>query len=196
MSQQKLLTQAIRALESAGIEYMLTGSFVSSLHGEPRATHDVDLILRIGSSSRSIRAISEMIAAAFPTNDYYWSEDAIRHAVSSLQMFNVLEIETGDKIDFWMLTHDAFDQRRFSRRYASAVLGMQLPVSTPEDTILQKLKWSKESGGSEKHMVDAISVYEVQYDALDHAYLSAWVNQLDVAREFNELLRRADTSHP
>ncbi len=42
MSQQELLINAVRALENAHIDYMLTGSVVSSLQGEPRSTHDID----------------------------------------------------------------------------------------------------------------------------------------------------------
>jgi hypothetical protein len=33
------------ALEGAAIAYMLTGSFVSAVHGVPRATHDIDVVI-------------------------------------------------------------------------------------------------------------------------------------------------------
>jgi len=34
-------------------------------------------------------------------------------------------------------------------------------VSSPEDTILAKLRWANLSGGSEKQFIDALRVYEV-----------------------------------
>lgn len=37
MSEAELLRYVIAALEDRGIEYMITGSIASSLHGEPRA---------------------------------------------------------------------------------------------------------------------------------------------------------------
>ena len=40
MSQQELLRRVVKELEELDVEYMLTGSLVSSLQGEPRATHD------------------------------------------------------------------------------------------------------------------------------------------------------------
>jgi len=43
MSQQELLAKVVGTLDGAGIDYMTTGSIVSSLQGEPRATHDVDM---------------------------------------------------------------------------------------------------------------------------------------------------------
>lgn len=36
--------------------------------------------------------------------------------------------------------------------------------------ILMKLRRSKMSGGSEKQFVDALRVYEVQHEKLDHVY--------------------------
>ncbi len=44
MSQQKLLKKVLSVLNQAGIQYMLTGSIVSSLQGEPRSTHDIDVV--------------------------------------------------------------------------------------------------------------------------------------------------------
>jgi hypothetical protein len=42
MSQQELLIRVARVLTDAGVEFMVTGSFASGLHGEPRPTHDVN----------------------------------------------------------------------------------------------------------------------------------------------------------
>ena len=47
MSQQKLLKLVVETLDSAGIEYMLTGSVVSSLQGKPRSTHDIDIVVAV-----------------------------------------------------------------------------------------------------------------------------------------------------
>ncbi len=47
MSQQELLIKLLESLEQAGIDYMLTGSVVSSLQGEPRSTHDIDIVVTI-----------------------------------------------------------------------------------------------------------------------------------------------------
>jgi predicted nucleotidyltransferase len=45
MSQSQLLIHTVKALEATGSEYMLTGSLVSSMQGEPRATHDIDILV-------------------------------------------------------------------------------------------------------------------------------------------------------
>ena len=63
------------------------------------------------------------------------------------------------------------------------VLGLSLEVSSPEDTILMKLKWARQSGGSQKHSVDALRVYEVNREFLNLKYLGEWVSSLGLQEQ-------------
>lgn len=186
MSQQELLRQVVGSLESAGIDYMVTGSVVSSLQGEPRSTHDIDFVIAVD------QAHVPAIVAAFLPPRFYLDEQAARQAVRSRGMFNLIDTESGDKVDFWMLTDEPFDRSRFARRYYQEVLGFRLALSTPEDTILQKLKWAKLSGGSEKAFVDALRVFEVQVGVLDLEYVGEWVGRLGVDDLWNRLRSEAE----
>ena len=69
--------------------------------------------------------------------------------------------------------------------------GTAMFVSTPEDTILMKLRWAKLSGGSEKQLTDARRVYELQYGILDFEYMNKWVVQLGVMDEWEDLKMKA-----
>ena len=129
MSQHELLRRVVATLDEAGIDYMLTGSYVSSLQGE---------------------------------------------------QFNLLECSTGDKVNFWLLSDDAFDQSRFHRKALDEIGGVRVKVSRPEDTILMKLRWAAMSGGSEKQLHDALRVYELQFQQMDHRYLDEWAATLGV----------------
>ena len=40
-----VIRRIISILDAASVPYMLTGSFASSLHGMPRATQDIDLVI-------------------------------------------------------------------------------------------------------------------------------------------------------
>jgi len=182
MSQQELLAKLVHFLNAEQIPYLLTGSVASSLHGEPRSTHDVDVIVVLDANS-----VTQLLKK-FQRPGYYLDEMCVREAVEKGGMFNLISAE-GDKIDFWMLTPDPFDQSRFARRTIVDFMGMQLTVSSPEDTILAKLYWAKLSGGSEKHVHDSLRVYEVQYGHLDLEYLQDWARRLSV----EELLIRIRT---
>lgn len=71
--------------------------------------------------------------------------------------------------------------KRFARRVPVEALGLQLMVSTPEDTVLMKLRWSTQAGGSEKQLQDALGVVEFQGAQLDGRYLDEWAAFLGVA---------------
>jgi hypothetical protein len=52
-----------------------------------------------------------------------------------------------------------------------AIADVGVWMAKPDDLILSKLQWARMSGGSEKQMGDAVSVYEVQFPILDQSYL-------------------------
>jgi ornithine cyclodeaminase/alanine dehydrogenase-like protein (mu-crystallin family) len=71
MLQPKLLIKVLALLNENEIDYMITGSLVSSIQGEPRATHDVDIVVNITSA-----AIPALMKTFLPP-DYYLSQSAI-----------------------------------------------------------------------------------------------------------------------
>jgi hypothetical protein len=190
MSQPELLRKLLHVLEAAGIPYMLSGSIVSSLQGEPRSTHDIDVVVELPQGAAG------SLLGAFPPPDYYLDEHSIREAVRTHGSFNLLEPATGEKIDFWMLTGDPFDRSRFARRYVEEIAGMKASISRAEDTILQKLKWAEMSGGSERQFGDALRVYEVQHGMLDLPYIEDWAGRLGVSELWERLKREARPVRP
>lgn len=122
MSQQELLKKVIQALENAGIEHMVTGSVASSLQEEPRSTHDIDIIVSVRETD------AKNLIQAFPPPDFYLDEDSIINAINEQKMFNLIDVREGDKVDFWILTDEPFDQSRFSRKYEENVFGIKMQV--------------------------------------------------------------------
>lgn len=185
MSQQELLRRVVRVLDDAGVPYMATGSFVSSLQGEPRATHDIDLVVAVTPTALPA------LLRAFPQPDFYLDEVAAKEAIARRDMFNLLDVTGGDKVDFWVLTDEPFDAERFRRREPANAPGFQLMVSRPEDTILQKLRWAEMSGGSEKQFTDALRVYEVQFGRLDLRHMNRWAVELGIESLWKRLQAEA-----
>ncbi len=185
MSQLELLSKVLRALDEAGCPSMLTGSFASSMQGEPRLSHDIDLVVEF--APQAVSAFTKN----FPPPQYHLEEQTIHQAIAAGTMFSLLSVSEGDKVDFWMLTDDPFDISRFGRRQSEDALGIKLFISAPEDTILVKLRWAKISGGSEKQFRDALRVYEVQFGGLDLEYMKKWVHTLGLDDLWARLLREA-----
>ncbi len=186
MLQQKLLEKVTAFLNSNHIGYMVTGSIVSSIQGEPRNTHDIDIVIEL----KKEKVVS--FHNEFTASRYYISENSIEEAVVNKGMFNIIDTEEGDKIDFWLLTDEDFDNSRFSRKIEVQFQKIKFFISSPEDTILAKLRWAKLSGGSEKQMTDAIRVYEINYKNLDLDYIGQWVAKLSLEIEWQNLLKGAE----
>lgn len=185
MSQQELVRRVTGTLDAAGIEYMVTGALVSSLQGEPRTKHDIDIVIAIQESQAS------KLVEAYPPQEFYLEQDSIIDAIRSRGMFNLIDVKEGEKVDFRVLTDEPFDRSRFSRRYEEEVLGTRLYMSSAEDTILVKLKWAKLAGGSEKQITDALRVFEVQFKNLDMDYLKHWIKELDIEKLWDRLREEA-----
>ena len=64
MSAAALLATLVPLLDGAGVPYMITGSFASTLHGEPRTTHDLDVVID-PSRAALTTLVAGLAAAAF-----------------------------------------------------------------------------------------------------------------------------------
>ena len=182
MLQPRLVIEVINILNKNNIEYMLTGSFVSSFQGEPRLTHDIDLIININQNEEN------KIINAFSKDIFYFDEDNIIQAIKDKTQFNIIALDGRGKIDFWLLTDSEFDKSRFSRKIKEKFYGKEVFISTPEDTIIEKLYWSKLSGSSQKQFTDALRVFEIQQDILDIKYIKYWIEKLNLTDIFMRLI--------
>jgi len=161
---------------------MITGAWSVIYYGRPRASHDIDFVVEINQKdiNKTLNAVKKL------SEDFLIQADAIKEAVKNKDMFNILHLPTALKLDFWLLTEDLFDKSRFSRKRRVKILDQFMEISSPEDTILQKLRWYKEAK-IEKHLIDAAFVYQVQKKNLDMEYLKKWIENLKIESYFKEI---------
>ena len=181
--QYAFLTKLVAQLEQAGIEYMLAGSVGSSLHGHPRATQDVDIVI-----TPTQEQLYVFLASLGET--IYVSPDAAYQALQHYTMFNVIDMESGWKADLIIRKTRAFSREEFDRRQSLDLSNHQFWVVSPEDVILSKLEWVKE-GESEVQYADALGVAVVNYHSLDLDYLKKWAAEIGVSEALDRLLSEA-----
>jgi len=64
--------------------------------------------------------------------------------------------------------------------------GTEIFFSSPEDTILKKLLWYKDSQ-IDKHIDDAFGILQIQNESLDHNYMKKWSTKLSISSLMNQL---------
>lgn len=163
------------------ISYLLTGSFAGSFWGRPRATHDIDFVLEVGTAEkRKIFALLKELGKGFEV-DLSQAERAIeQHG-----QFNIFYPENLLKIDFWVVKDNEFERNKFRRKVEVKLFGEIIAVVSAEDLILTKLSWIKKVY-SDRHFRDCIGILEAQKGKLDEAYLSQNAEKLGVSTLLQE----------
>jgi predicted nucleotidyltransferase len=184
MDEPDLLKHVVGVLDSLGIAYMVVGSYASGAWGEPRFTYDIDLVVSL--SPADVRRL----VTAFPSADFYLSEDAVRQAVASGGQFNLIHPESGHKVDFMIEGANEWARQQLARRRLVTLPGgLATYVGAPEDIILSKMLYYQE-GGSEKHLRDITGILKVSPDDVDRAYVARWAAELGVTDIWEAILRR------
>jgi len=64
------------------------------------------------------------------------------------------------------------------RRVEGNLLGAQVFVASPEDTLISKLEWAQQGGGSQLQLRDVLGILQLRGEDLDIAYIERWVADL------------------
>jgi hypothetical protein len=178
----EFLPRLVSMLDTAGVPYMLAGSFASAYHGTPRTTQDVDLVIDPGSETL-YSFLSQALEAG-----YYVDRDHAQEALRQRRQFNVLDPGSGWKADLIVLKDRPFSREEFRRRRLVTMFGAAVFVASAEDTILSKLEWAARSG-SERQLADVAGIVGLKGGTLDRAYVERWASELGVL----DLWRRLTT---
>jgi hypothetical protein len=170
-----------QVLDRLGIAFVVGGSVASSAHSFPRTTNDVDLVADV--EPEHIGPLVEALEGEFYI-DAAMVADALRRGAS----FNLIHYDTAHKVDVFIRGRDPFRTAQIARRRPESIEDAVLPVSSPEGTILAKLKWYRDAGEvSERQWRDVLDVLRVQAERLDISYLRSSAEQMGLG----DLLDRA-----
>lgn len=175
------LTKTVEALDRESIRYAVTGSIASSVHGEPFMSEDVDLIVQ--ASRRQAEALAALLSPRFYAPADMLGEAAERHSFT-----NVVDNRTGLKVDLSFIPATGYLSEALARRVEDRI-GSAEPrfwFVTPEDIILMKLLWRKDSR-SQKQWENALSVVRVRGARLDWKYLFEQARELDLVEDLTAL---------
>ncbi len=159
------------------LQFMLTGSFALAYYSTPRMTRDLDIVLAVAEKD-----VEQLVDAFVP--DFYIDADAVRTAIRSERMFNVMHMDSGIKVDLIVRKSSEYRQLELARRQRAEIAGVRTWIVTREDLILSKLVWALESG-SELQRRD---IRQLLAGTLELDYIRLWAHRLGVAALLDELM--------
>ncbi len=166
----QLAVRMVEALETEAIPHLLTGAIAVGVYGLPRGTNDIDIVVSL--QTRGLLQRLEQRLAGIVTFDPQITFETLTGSLRHIVKSNTRPPFT---IELFELSGDPFVQTRFARkcRKFSAQLGCDIWLPTPEDVVVQKIRW-----GRSKDLDDARDVLAVQtLTALDMRYIEHWCAQ-------------------
>lgn len=176
MQAPDLIRPFVERFERLGRPYMITGSTAGIIYGEPRMTHDVDIVIALRTED------VDAFVAAFPLDEFYCPPDdvlAIEVRRDQRGHCNLIHHATGFKADVY-LAFDDLHRWALARCTLVDLDGLRLPVAPIEYVIVRKLEYFAE-GGSEKHLRDIRGMLALSGDAIDRGELDRMISARGLA---------------
>lgn len=172
--------------ESINISYYVSGGVAASLHGEPRSTRDLDLVIEV--QSEQINLLVETLEEA----GYYCPAGAVEGLkLGRERMLNITHRETIANADLYAADASPFALSQMARRQLINLEGLPtFWVASPEDTILQKLRWGRGSK-SQQQWRDVLGILKLQAENLEYEYLFEWAERLDLVDALSQAFTEA-----
>lgn len=178
MFEELVFKKIINSLNDGGIPYMLTGGLAVTVWGRARSTLDIDIVLDIKKND-----VEKLLKAL--QKDFLIDGEMVRMAIDKKVSFNAIDRETNTTIDCYLVGNNEYEAERFKRRIAKNIVGIKVNVISPEDLILIKFLWYKNSG-STRHLEDAESILRIT--EVDLEYTKDWAKKQKTTEILENLL--------
>ena len=166
---QTTLADVIRFLDQRQISYALIGGLAASLHGEPRVTADVDVV--IGAMVEDATSLlSDLEGSSFEPL-FPGIEEVVRQAF----ILPLRHRQTGVRVDL-SIGLSGFEQQLIERAESAEVAGQSLRLATAEDLVVMKLL-----AGRPRDVQDATGIAMVRGGQLDWVYCLKTATELGAA---------------
>jgi hypothetical protein len=174
--QEEALILFAAAMDAVGVEYMVTGSTALNFYAEPRLTRDIDIVVEVRPEQK--QAIAKVLS-----EDFGADPELVRASLDRREIFNVV---TEDNVKIDVIVKDRMVQadESFAHRNRFDVGDHEIIVIGPEDLVLAKLYWARESK-SEMQIRDIQNLLASQ--VLDLDYIEQRVKRLGLIAIWREV---------
>lgn len=177
MQQSNLFSIFTDPISKSGLKYFIGRSVAAIVYGEPRLTHDIDLIIYLTNDN------AELFLDLFPNDQFY--VPPIEVAKTEIKLgekghFNIIHIESGFKADIYFVSNDPLQFWALENINEIDFMDTKLPIAPIEYIIVKKLIYFRE-GNSHKHLDDIKSMLRESSNLVNNAVLQKFLNDYDVS---------------
>lgn len=147
---------------------MLSGSLAMNIYTVPRMTRYIDIVIDIKVSD------IDRFTGIFKEGFYIY-EEGLEEEIKNRRMFNVIDHDSGYKIDFIVRKNTEFHKNEFNRKERKSAFGFNPWVVSIEDLIISKLKWIQDLK-SDTQISDIENLLTVT--GVDKDYVKNWCGKL------------------
>lgn len=180
MTIKQFLVEISQTLDKLKIEYAVSGGVAVSVWGRPRYTADLDIVIKIESREK-VEKLAEELLQKFKVG--YLDKETVLAAYKDKSEFNLIEPEYGLKADFFVTGQDEHQKLEIGRVIKKKIGNSMIRFISPEDLIIAKLKWYRESQ-SERQLEDIAAVLDT--GGIDQKYLNLWIKKLGLEEEWKK----------
>lgn len=167
-------------LNNYKIQYAVTGAVASIIFGEPRMTHDIDIVIDI-----NVNNIDNFIKA-FTNEEFYCPPKEvlkIEMLRASRGHCNIIHNKTGFKADIYFTGTDKFQKWAVTSAKHFDYNGSDISIAPPEYVIIKKLEFYKE-GNVQKHIEDIKSIIFNSKELIDFPLLEKYIEEFGLIKEW------------
>ena len=182
-----LLSEITAVFDAHDVPWVLGGSLASSHYGEPRTTTDADVAI-VARGEGLVSLIDDLRAR------FYVPDSALSMIGLAGGSFNVVDSVRGVKADIFVLGDGVLDRKQISRRVQATIPGIagDCWITAPEDVVLRKLSWWRDTGGSDRQWRDLVEVLRSVGQRMDLEYLRATAQEVGLEDELARAVGEAD----
>lgn len=183
MPEPNLFQIFISRLNKLGMRYMVTGAVAIVIYGEPRLTHDIDVVVDLNSED------AQKFLEAFASEEFYCPPiEVIKLEINRPLRghFNLIHHETGFKADIYTFGQDELHHWAIAHRKSFEMEGEPIWLAPPEYVILRKLEYYRQ-GGSEKHLTDIASMVETYSEHIHFEQLQNKIKDYALEKEWQKV---------
>jgi hypothetical protein len=183
MPEHDLLKIFIEPIDDLKIPYIVTGAVASIIYGEPRLTHDIDLVLELKKKD------VERLLSKFPSDLFYTPPPEVittEITRSKRGHFNIIHHETGFRADIYLVGNDSFQKWAIDNYKSMTIGNKSYRIAPAEYVIILKLEYYRE-GQSDKHLRDIRAILKISPEEIDRGLLERFIKDHSLELEWNKI---------